>query len=149
MPVMVTVRDSVHLRAPRQQVFALLDEPERQSSFTASLKESTLVERLSNGGARARYVFSVLGIDLEGEVEATDYDPPSRIVWAMRGDLRGTIRWYLDPDGGGTRFTYAATYQVPGPRCLRSLTRPIVRRYNERVLRQTMDTLRAHFAAQM
>jgi len=144
---MLTVRDSVLISAPREAVFAFLDEPERQPSFTPSLKESTLIERLPNGGARARYVFALPGFDLEGEVEATDYEPPSRIVWAMSGDLKGTIRWYLDPEEEGTRFTYAATYQVPGPSFLRPLVKPFVRRYNEREVQQLLDNVQDQFSS--
>lgn len=128
---MLTVRDSVHIAASPEEVFTFLDAPARQPSFTPSLTKSHLIERLPNGGARAGYVFTIWGIDFEGEVRATDYEPPSRIVWAMTGDLTGTIRWYLAPEDSGTRFTFAATYQVPGPSVLRSLTTPFIRRYNK------------------
>lgn len=129
---MLTVRDSIHIDASPEEVFAFLDEPERQPSFTPSLTESALIERLDNGGSRARYTFSMLGMDLRGEVRATDYTPPSRIVWAMSGDLKGTIRWYVVEEGSGTRFTYAATYEVPAPSFLRALATPVLRWINQR-----------------
>ena len=144
---MLTVRDSIHIDAPPETVFAFLDEPARQVSFTPSLTTSSLIERLPNGGSRARYVFTTYGIDLEGEVRATDYDPPSRIVWAMTGDLTGTIRWYLDPERGGTRFTFAATYRVPGPSILRPVVTPLLRRYNEREVRSLLQQLKAHVSS--
>jgi carbon monoxide dehydrogenase subunit G len=143
---MLTVRDDIYIPAPPETVFSFLDAPERQPSFTPSLKESVLVERLPTGGARARYVYSLLGIDFKGHVEATDYDPPRRIVWALTGDLNGTIRWYVDAERTGTRFTYAATYQVPGPALLRPLLTPLVRRYNERELRRLLSALKAQVA---
>jgi len=145
---MLTVRDDTYIAAPPEAVFAVLDDPERQSSFTPSLTESALIERLDNGGSRARYVFTIYGISFRGEVRATDYDPPSRIVWTMSGDLQGTIRWYFDPEGKGTRFTYAATYRVPGPSLLRPLATPIVRRYNEREVRALLDNLRAQIESE-
>ena len=144
---MLTVRDSTYIDAPPETVFSFLDEPARQVSFTPSLTTSSLIERLPNGGARARYVFTVYGIDLEGEVRATDYDPPSRIVWTMTGDLSGTIRWYLDPERDGTRFTFAATYRVPGPSFLQPVITPVLRRYNEREVRSLLQQLRAQISS--
>jgi hypothetical protein len=143
---MLTVRDSTYIDALPETLFAFLDEPSRQVSFTPSLTTSSLIERLPNGGARARYVFTVYGIDLEGEVRATDYDPPSRIVWTMTGDLSGTIRWYLDPERDGTRFTFAATYRVPGPSFLQPVITPVLRRYNEREVLSLLQQLRAQIS---
>lgn len=144
---MLTVRDSTYIDASCEAVFAFLDEPARQVSFTPSLTSSSLIERLPNGGARARYVFRIYGIDLVGEVRATDYDPPSRIVWAMTGNLNGTIRWYLDPEGEGTRFTFAATYRVPGPSFLRPALTPLLRRYNDREVRSLLQQLRTRISS--
>jgi len=131
---MLTVRDDIVIAASMEAVFEQLDHPEQQPEFTPSLAVSELQERLPNGGSRVRYVYRILGLDFEGEVRATDYAPPERIVWSMTGDLRGTIRWYLEPMPSGTRFTYAATYAVPGPSLLRPLATPLIRRYNEREL---------------
>lgn len=139
---MVTVRDDVWIDAPRERVFAYVDEPSRQPEFTPSLTESVLVERLPNGGSRARYTFSLFGLPFSGEVRATDYTPPERIVFAMTGDLQGSIRWYLHPEDGGTRFTYAATYAIPGPNLLAPALRPVVRRYNEREVDRLLQNLK-------
>jgi len=74
-------------------------------------------------------------------VRATDYAPGERIVWNMTGDLQGTLRWYFEPTDAGCRLTYAATYQLPGPRLLHPLTRPFVRRYNTREVRALLQNL--------
>lgn len=141
---MLDVRDSVWIDASPETVFSFLDDPDRQTTFTPSLTESTLIERLPNGGSRARYTYTVFGVNLTGEVRATDYVPPERIVWSMTGGLRGTIRWYVDAERGGTRFTYAATYAVPGPAVLRRIVTPLLRRYNERELSTLLRTVRTH-----
>jgi uncharacterized protein YndB with AHSA1/START domain len=147
---MLTVRKHVDLAVPVEDVFAYMDEPAHQPDITPSLTQSELVERLPNGGARVRYTYRILGLSFHGEVRATDYVPNERIVWAMTGDLRGTIRWYFAPLDGSpsprteeTRFTYAATYSLPGPAFVHPLLTPIVRRYNERELAQLLQNLRA------
>lgn len=143
----LTVRDHIHIDAPPEDVFAFLDTPERQPEVTPSLTASTLIERLDNGGSRVRYTFGLLGWDFTGEVRATDYAPPERIVWSLTGDLHGTLRWYLEPTNGGTTFTYAATYVVPGPAFLRPVLTPLVRRLNHRELRKLLAAVRARVEA--
>jgi carbon monoxide dehydrogenase subunit G len=139
---MLTVRDSIHIAAAPEAVFGFLDEPARQPSFTPHLKESRLIERLENGGSRVHYTYSMLGVHFAGEVRATDYQPPERIVWAMSGDLQGTLRWYVDREGAGARLTYAATYAVPGPSVLRPLATPVVQWLNEREVAQLLQNVK-------
>ena len=139
---MLTVRDHIDIFASVETAFAFMDAPANQAKITPSLIQSTLLERLPNGGSRARYVYQILGLSLSGEVRATDYAPEERIVWSMEGDLQGTIRWYFEPSDAGCRITYAATYQSPGPRLLRPLIRPLVRRYNEQEVSTLLHNLK-------
>lgn len=144
---MLTVREHIDIAAPVDRVFAFMDTPAHQAEITPSLSESTLVERLPNGGSRARYTYRIFGLSFSGEVRATDYVPEERIVWIMEGNLQGTIRWYFDPSDAGCRFTYAATYQIPGPTLFRPVVRPLVRRYNEREVHALVQTLKKRLEA--
>jgi len=151
---MLSVRKYVDLAAPVENVFAYMDEPARQPTITPSLTRSELVERLPNGGARVRYTYRLVGLPLHGEVRATDYVPNERIVWTMTGALRGTIRWYFAPldaasslRADGTRFTYAATYALPGPALLHPFLTPFVRRYNDREVDRLLQHLRAQLSS--
>jgi len=142
---MLTVREHVDIDAPIEAVFDYMDDPTHQPAITPSLTTSHLLERLSNGGSRVRYVYSILGLSFSGEVRATDYVPNERIVWSMDGDLHGTLRWYfqkLDPER--SRFTYAATYALPGPSLLHPILKPLVRRYNEREVHALLRRLQSH-----
>ena len=140
---MLTVREHIDLSPPVERVFDFMDAPAHQARITPSLSDSTLLERLPNGGSRAHYVYRILGLSFSGEVRATDYVPNERIVWSMTGDLQGTLRWYFEPIDGGSRLTYAATYEVPGPSLLRPLARPLIRRYNEREIHALLRNLEA------
>lgn len=144
---MVSVRKHIDLPAPTSQVFQVMDTPANQTRLAPSLSESTLVERLPNGGSRTRYVYRILGLSFSGEVRATSYVLNERIVWSLSGDLHGTIRWYFESFNDRCRFTYAATYQVPGPSVLRPVTRPLIRRYNEREVQTLLDNLRARLSS--
>ena len=140
---MLTVRKHVDLDAPVESVFDHMDDPSRQPEITPSLTQSHLLERLPNGGSRVRYTYTIFGLPFSGEIRATDYVPNERIVWTMEGDLQGTIRWYFQSlDDERSRFTYAATYAIPGPSLLRPLLSPLVRRYNDREVRDLLRRLR-------
>lgn len=142
---MLTVRDHIDIAAPVEDVFGYMDTPAHQADITPSLTRSVLIERLPNGGSRAEYTYRLLGLSFSGEVHATDYVPNERIIWTMSGALQGTIRWYFEPraDGSQTRFTYAATYALPGPSVLHPVLTPLVRRYNEREVGALLRNLRA------
>lgn len=145
---MLTVREHIELPAPVDEVFAYMDDPTHQTEITPSLTRSHLVERLPNGGSHVEYTYRIFGLSLSGTVRATDYVPNERIIWSMEGDLRGTIRWYFAPLEAPerTRFTYAATYALPGPALCQSLLAPLVRRHNEREVHTLLHTLRDRLA---
>ncbi|MFB6299196.1 MAG: SRPBCC family protein [Halobacteriales archaeon] len=137
---MIEVSEDILIEAPVVDVFAYMDEPTNQLELSPSLTRAETLETLSNGGKRVAYTYTIAGIDLEGELEATEYEPEAYVRWDMTGDLTGTIEWEFDAVDGGTRVTYAAAYDLPN-RILDSLAGPFVRRYNERELRTTLENL--------
>ncbi|UWG50009.1 Polyketide cyclase/dehydrase family protein [Halalkaliarchaeum sp. AArc-CO] len=82
------------------------------------------------------------GIGIDGELVQTVHDPPRRLRFDMRGKLDREIDLELAKTGGGTRVTYAGTYEIPG-RVLSSVAEPFVRRYNERELQTTLEDLKS------
>lgn len=139
---MVQVEDDIQIQVPRDDVFAYMDEPAHQAEITPSLVRSELLERLPNGGSRAAYTYSFLGIAFEGEVHAITYEPPERIVFAMQGDLEGEIAWTFHAlSAAVTRVTYAATYDIPVP-VLKKAAEAVARRYNEREVRTLLANLK-------
>lgn len=134
--------DTVRIDAPPGEVFAFMDEPANQAAVTPSLAVAERIERLDNGGNRARYVYRMFGITFEGEVVATSYEPDERIEYELRGDLTGTIDLRFEPVDGGTRLTYAGTYDVPGP-LPEWLVAPLVRWYNDREVRRLLANTKA------
>ncbi|WP_284008491.1 SRPBCC family protein [Haloarcula pelagica] len=138
--------DEVRIDAPVERVFAFMDEPTNQAAVTPSLAVAERIERLDNGGNRARYVYRMVGLTFEGEVRARRYEPPERIDYDLVGDLTGTITWTFEPEDGGTRLTYAASYDVPGP-LPEWLLAPVIRWYNAREVRQLLVAVRERLEA--
>lgn len=136
----VHTSDDRWLEAPVETVFAFMDEPSNQAAVTPSLTRAERIERLPNGGNRAAYEYKMVGVTFTGEVRASTYEPPERIVYEMSGDLAGRIAWRFEPERGGTRLTYAADYEVPGP-FPEFLLAPLIRWYNRREVRQLLDNV--------
>ncbi|MFU1781432.1 SRPBCC family protein [Haloarcula japonica] len=128
------------LDAPVETVFAFMDEPSNQAAVTPSLSRAERIERLPNSGNRAAYEYRMFGVSFTGEVRATTYEPPERIVYEMRGDLTGRIAWRFEPERGGTRLTYAADYEVPGP-LPEFLFAPLIGWYNRREVRRLLENV--------
>jgi carbon monoxide dehydrogenase subunit G len=133
----VHTSDDRWLDAPVETVFAFMDEPSNQAAVTPSLTRAERIERLPNSGNRAAYEYTMFGRTFTGEVAASTYEPPERIVYELSGDLAGRIALRFEPEGGGTRLTYAADYEVPGP-LPETLLAPLVRWYNRREVGQLL-----------
>ena len=143
---MLEVEETVRIDAPRADVFAYMDRPENQPEITPSLTHSETLEGLPNGGKRVAYTYTMAGIDLDGEIRAREYDPETRVVWEMSGDLEGEIEWRFEDDGEETVVTYIGRYEIPIP-VLDAVVTPFVRRYNERELRTTLENLKTRVEA--
>jgi uncharacterized membrane protein len=143
---MIEVVETTRIDAPVSEVFAYMDRPENQPEITPSLSHSETLETLPNGGKRVAYTYTMAGVDLDGELRATEYDPESRVVWEMSGDLSGEIEWTFEAEDGATEVTYVGRYDVPIP-VLDAVVEPFVKRYNERELRTTLENLKTRIEA--
>ncbi|MFC7114186.1 SRPBCC family protein [Natronoarchaeum sp. GCM10025703] len=141
---MSTVSETTHVPAPPEDVFAFLDDPENHMAVTPSIAQIDNVERLENGGKRLDHTFRMAGVALEGELVETVHEPNEQMVFEMRGTLEGELELVFEPESGGTRLTYSATYDIPG-RVISTVAEPFARRYNERELRTTLQNVQTHF----
>jgi hypothetical protein len=152
-----TIERSIHVSAPLGDVFAYMDEPAHQAAISPRLTRSEEIERLPNGGVRARWTYRLLGlVPLTGTVRATAYEPPSegpgdeaRIDFVMEGGLDGAIWWRFRreraPSGAeGTRVTYGTRYAVNVPALGPALERLAAPTTETQVVR-SLQNLRARF----
>lgn len=137
----LTVSATRTIDAPRETVFAFLDEPPNQVRVTPSLIGVGNVEPKAGGGKRLVYGYRTFGVVFTGSLETTTYDPPERIVFQMDGDVVGTITWEVEAaDAGTTRFTYTAEYDLsvfPGAQ----FARPLFAWYNRREVQTTLQNV--------
>lgn len=138
---MVKVSQTIQVDRPLDEVFAYLDEPENHAEITPSLSEAETVEKLDNGGKRARYVYRMAGIAREGHLTETVHEENSRMTFELSGGITGEIDISFASVDGGTEVTYGAEYDLPG-RVLAAVAEPFARRYNQRELETTLENLK-------
>jgi uncharacterized protein YndB with AHSA1/START domain len=103
------VRFCRRLAHPVDRVWAALTEPERMRAWWGDA-DVDLVE----GGA---FVMRWTNTDEEGNravmhATITELDPPRLLV--TEGDMHGTLRWELEPDGeDATVLTFSSTLELP------------------------------------
>jgi len=148
---MVRVTETTTVAAPRDRVFAFMDDPHNQPVITPSLRSVSGVEPAYEDGVQVgktvETTYGMAGVELDVTLTTATYDPPEHVVFEMRGDLDGEIEWRFDAeDDGTTTVTYAAEYEIPVPVGERAVE-PLVRRYNERELSTTLANLRTRLEA--
>ncbi len=141
---MFSARDTIHVDADVATVFEFMDDPHNHAAVTPRLTDVRDVEPLENGGKRLSFTYRMAGMGIDGELVQTVHEPNERMSFEMRGRLEGTITLEFEPDGDGTALTYAAEYDLP-ENALTSLGEPVVRRFNERQLRATLENVAERF----
>lgn len=138
---MIETSAEAHVDAPVADVFAYMDDPANQPEITPSLTHSETLAERADGSKRVEYAYGLGGITLDGELDAVEYEPESRVVWEMTGDLTGEITWTFEATDGGTLVRYDAEYDVPLG-VFDRLAEPFVKRYNRREVETTLANLK-------
>ncbi len=144
---MMRARDTIHVDADIESVFEFLDDPYNHAAVTPRLTDVRDIERLPNGGKRLAYTYRMAGLGIDGELVQTVHEPNERMVFELRGRLEGTIDLSFESVEDGTVLTYTAEYDLP-ENALTSVGEPVIRRFNERELRATLENVASQFAAE-
>lgn len=139
------VEGSVDVEAPPETVYGLVMDPRRLREWVSIHdrlmwapdgeldKGSTLAQCLKVAGQRFTVRWCV-----------TEDDRPRRVVWEGRGPVRTQARvtYEFAARDGGTRFSYANEYELPGGVAGR-LTGRAVSRVAKHELNRSLDRLKA------
>ena len=142
---MIRASDTLHVDADVESVFKFLDDPSNHAAVTPRLTDVRDVERLPNGGKRLAYTYRMAGLGIDGELVQTEHEPNERMIFELRGRLEGTIDLSFEPTEDGTILTYTAEYDLP-ENVVTTVGGPVIRRFNERQLRATLDNIASKFA---
>ena len=124
------IEASVEIDCPPEDVYALVMDPSRLHEWVSihhdlleappdELKQgSTMIQSLKVAGRRFKVRWRV----------AVD-DPPRHVVWEGNGPVwtRARVMYDFDARDGGTRFSYANEYELPGGAAGRLAGRAVAR----------------------
>lgn len=134
-----------------QEAFDYLDDPKNHKRFTPNLVRSQLVDRLDDGRKIVDYRYSIFRIEFEGSLEEVDRNEPYEIAFDMLGDMTGEIVIELSEEEDGTEVRYTGRYDLYAngrkdiiTKSIGRLMQPLAQRYNDRVLRRTMENLKSN-----
>ena len=136
------VEASRDISALPERVWASIERWEEQSRWIRdAVWVRVLTPERAGLGVRVRVLNRVLLVPLFTEqLEVTGWDPPRRMVMAHRSFVRGTGIWSLEPEDGGTRFTWTEELSLPIP-LLGELALLVYRPFLRRLMRGSLANL--------
>jgi uncharacterized protein YndB with AHSA1/START domain len=143
---MVTIEKTALVKAPPEQVFAFVDDPEHLPEVWPSMVEVADVGELPGGGHRFHWIYKMAGTRFEGDAETVLLEPGRHHVMQNTGQIPSRFDWMFTPENGGTRVRMKVEYEIPET-LLGKLARPFLVKLNEReaetVLANVKDRLEA------
>jgi len=146
------VRDTFHIDASPDRVWALSIDPSRYSDWQAGLVEvKDITGPLDHVGSKVTVVFKVMGRRLEGTVEVTKVEPGKLIE--ERGSIVGggpaVSTFRIEPVSGGTDMTVELDYELPGGLIGDIADKLFMERAIERQIRHSNENLKALIEAKV
>ena len=140
---MTKLTKSIHVKAPVEDVYNFLYEPENQVEIWPSLIEIKNVQKLPNGGNKYTWVYKMAGMRFEGKGEDIEVIPYKRLTSKNEGGIDSTVSWLFEAQNDGTLVTAETEYKVPVP-LLGKLAENIIVKQNEREAEVILANLKAH-----
>lgn len=112
------VEREIAIAAPPERVYEVLMDPTRLGDWVtihAGLKDAPPGELKE--GSELSQALRLAGSKFTVRWRVVEDDSPTRVVWEGSGPMhsKAKVVYELAPDGnGGTRFTYANEYSLPG-----------------------------------
>jgi carbon monoxide dehydrogenase subunit G len=138
----VRVEASRDLPATPERVWERIRRWEDQSRWIRdAVWVRVLTPEREGVGVRVKVLNRVLLVPLFTEqLEVMAWDPPRGMVMAHRSFVRGTGIWALEPEDGGTRFTWTEELSLPIP-LLGEVALLVYRPFLRRLMRGSLSNL--------
>ena len=131
---------NLHIGAPVEKVFSLIEDPETLLDVMPGLMEVTDI--IGSGiGQHYRWAYKMVGIRFEGESTVTDLIPNKKRVVEGKGGILSTWTWTFDAHENETMLNLVLEYEIPFP-VLGKLAENLVLKRNEREAETLMANLK-------
>ena len=115
MPDRPSLKRSVEIDAPIDEVFAYYTEPNNMPEYWPSVVEVRDVQRDGDRPAKFAWTYKMAGVNFDGETRFTEYEPNRRVVMESSGGIKSTNVIEFSSDGNQTRIDEELSYEIPVP----------------------------------
>lgn len=138
---MIELEVESDIDASPETVFEFVADPHNHVKILPSLVDISNVEE-TDTGRQGRYVFKMVGQEMEGQFIDTEFDRPNRRAYDTTGDLEGAVTWTIEAADGGAHVTYEQETDIPGPDVLDAITDPVAKKFLQREADTMIENLR-------
>ena len=138
---------SLHIDAPVERVFSLMEDPEIFLDLIPGMMEIKDITG-SGVGQHYRWAYKMVGIRFEGESTVTDSIPNKKRVVESKGGIPHTWNWIFETHEHGTMLNLVLEYEIPVP-VLGKLAEHLVLKRNEREIDTLMTNLKEKCEAEV
>ena len=140
---MRTIRRSVEISAPVEEVFEFMTQPENLPSIWPSMVEVKNVTRAPDGAHSFDWTYKMAGIKFRGHAATVDVERNRRTVVRNDKGIPSTFVWTFRPAGEGrASVTIVVEYAIP-QKLLRALAEPLIAKLNEHEAETVLANLKA------
>jgi len=140
---MDSLHASVIINKPIMEVFAYAASPINGPAYIPNLNENiNITPETPSLGQKFDWRFNLLGIDIKGSAEVTEYDPPHKVVLKTTGDSNSTWVFTFEDTNDTTKVTAGLEYDVVESALQRIANRMILQTVNQKNTELMLDNLK-------
>ena len=140
MPV---IERDVVIDAPAEEVFAIIEDPERLPEYMAGVTGvADVVRTPGRVGDSYTVTYSVLGMHFPTKVSIIEWEQNRAYVEKMEGSMPGTSAVNLHSKGNGTKVTWKMDYSIKGGVLGKAMNRLLLERMNVKTIERSLENLK-------
>jgi uncharacterized membrane protein len=140
---MSKVLSAVIINKPIEEVFDYAASPVNGPAFIPNLNENTNIYPDTVGvGQTFDYRFNMVGVDLRGKAEVTEFERPNKVKINSTGDSVSSWLYTFEKEGEGTKVTVELEYEFSETAWKRLASKTIVDKLAQKICEQMTESLK-------
>lgn len=137
------VKSSITINKPIGEVFKYAASPLNGPAFIPNLNENTNIFPEEVGvGQKFDWRFNMVGVDLRGKAEISEYNSPSLVKISSTGDADSVWIYTFEKDGDGTKVTMQIDYEFSETAVQRLASMAVVDKLAQKTVEQMLENLK-------